>query len=66
MGNLQTLYASDGITPSPPIGNPPPATQASQQNVQQQPGNETVNNNPGTFEDLHKKCKGMEKSVIFM
>lgn len=59
MGNTYTLNAAESseIPAPPPIGSPPvpvdPAPPSSQTILS------AVSNNPGVFEDLHKKCKGI-------
>jgi len=57
MGNSNTVLAAETnqpITPPPPpIGTQSPVDTPTSQSVIS-----PVSNNPGVFEDLHKKCKG--------
>jgi len=50
MGNTYTLYAAEGMAP-PPV-DPAPQSPPTSQSILT-----AVSNNPGVFEDLHKKCK---------
>ena len=65
MGNTYTLNAAETseIPAPPPIGSPPipvdPAPPSSQTILS------AVSNNPGVFEDLHKKCKGIFLNKIY-
>ena len=57
MSNKNTAESSEVLAP-PPIGSPPvpvdlPASPSAQSILA------AVSNNPGVFEDLHKKCKGI-------
>ena len=56
MGNSHTIFAADAPAPPPPIPTPAPEPQSppTSQSVIA-----PVSNNPGTFEDLHKKSKGI-------
>ena len=56
MGNLQTLHAADPGSAVPPPMTSPPMEPQSPPTSQEIVAN--ISNNPGVFEDLHKKCKG--------
>ena len=69
MGNVHaaTSSASSPNVPAPPMPTvPPPAPPPTQQPQQETPILAPVDNalNPGTFEDLHKNCKG-ESPVLY-
>ena len=69
MGNVFAAASPQGVPPSPPMGAPPlvappppmgsPAGQPGAPPAgQQAPPEVPEEKGPGTFEDLHKKCKG--------
>lgn len=59
MGNVHASspkVESESFPPSPPISmSPPPQSELSKENHQASTNTE----NPGSVEELHKKCKGM-------
>ena len=63
MGNV--LAAGAPQMPAPPMGAPPPPgmgqgqSPAPPQPAPQTPPTPPEETGPGTFEDLHKKCKGL-------
>ena len=52
MGNIQRLNAAEPPMAPPPV-DPVPQSPPTSQSIMA-----AVSNNPGVFEDLHKKCKG--------
>ena len=56
MGNSNRVLAAETNQPiaPPPVGTSPPVDPPTSQSIIA-----PVSNNPGVFEDLHKKCKGM-------
>ena len=64
MGNVLAAAPAGGF-PSPPMGVPPPPSPAGMPapptTSPPKPEEQATNgNDPGSFEDLHKKCKGMK------
>ena len=67
MGNIHAASAPSSFPsgfgappPSPPLTAPPPTATGTPEKILPTPAVE----NPGTFEELHKKCKGMTRITI--
>ena len=62
MGNVWAAGPKEsgvGLALSPPPLTPPPASQPSSDTAKTNEQTPSENeNNPGTFEELHRKCKG--------
>ena len=67
MGQSVSAAGAPSATPPPPMGAPPPppgpgVTAAPPSQQQETPVTLPEETGPGSFEDLHKKCKGNDQS----